>query len=52
MDFSSVIAQATEYALKEIALYGSPKIEHFFLSNEKGQELAERLDADKDIVML
>lgn len=52
MEFSSIIQQAKKYALKEIALYGSPKIEHFFLSNEKWQELAEKLWAEKNIILL
>lgn len=52
MDMSLIIAQAQAYALKEIEEFGSPKIEHLVLSNEKGQELAEKLWADKDIVML
>ncbi len=47
-----IIEKAKEYALKEIELNGTPILEHFELSNKKGQELAEKLNADKDIVML
>lgn len=47
-----IIEKAREWALKEIKENGSPSIEHFNLSNDKGQEIAEKLDADKDIVML
>jgi len=47
-----VIQKAKEYALKEIELYHAPKLEHFELSNKMGQELAIKLGANKDIVML
>jgi hypothetical protein len=47
-----IIRQAKEYALKEIALYHTPKIEHFDLANQIGQELAVKLGVDKDVVML
>ena len=52
MDMSSIIEQAQAYAVKEIEEFGSPKIEHLILSNTKGQEIAEKLGANKDIVML
>jgi len=47
-----IIEKAREYALREIELNGTPAKEHFELSIKKGQELAERLNTDKDIVML
>ena len=47
-----IINKAEELALSEIEKNGSPKIEHFKLSIKKGQELAEKLGAEKDIVML
>jgi len=47
-----IINQAKELAISEINRYGVPKIEHFILANEKGQQLAKSLEADKDIVLL
>lgn len=47
-----IIKKTKDYALDEIGKYGTPKKEHFELANKKGQELAEKLNADKDIVML
>lgn len=47
-----IIEKAKAYALEEMEKYGTPKKEHFDLSNEKGQKLAKKLKADKDIVML
>lgn len=47
-----VIEKAKEWALEEIEKSGTPSIVHFHLSNSKGQELAEKLGADKDLVML
>jgi len=47
-----LIQKAREWALQEIEKNGSPSIIHFDLSNNKGQELAEKLDADKDLVMV
>jgi len=49
---NEIIEKARQYALSEIEKYSSPKIEHFELSNVKGQEIAEKLRVDKDIVML
>jgi len=46
------INQAKELAIAEINKYGVPKMEHFILANEKGQQLAKQLNADKDIVLL
>lgn len=48
----NIIKKAEEYALEEINKNGTPALEHFYLSNQKGQEIAEKLKADKDIVML
>ncbi len=47
-----IIEKAKEYALNEISLHGTPIVESFILANEKGQYLAEKLSADKDIVIL
>jgi hypothetical protein len=47
-----IISQAKELAIDEINKYGVPKMEHFVLANEKGQQLAEALGTNKDIVLL
>lgn len=47
-----IIDQVKELAVSEINKYGVPKMEHFILANEKGQELAIKLGANKDIVLL
>ena len=47
-----IIEKAKAYAINEIEQYASPKREHFDLANQQGQILAEKLWADKDIVML
>ena len=47
-----MIEKARKWALEEIKTNGTPTIVHFHLANSKGQELAEKLGADKDIVML
>lgn len=47
-----IINKAKELAVAEIDKYGVPKMEHFILANNEGQELAEKLKANKDIVML
>lgn len=47
-----IINQAKKLAVNEINEYKVPKIEHFVLANEKGQELADKLGADKNIVLL
>jgi hypothetical protein len=46
-----IIKQVEALAMKEINEYKIPKTEHFILANEKGQQLAEALGANKDIVM-
>ncbi len=48
----NIIKEAEILALSEIKKYNIPKKEHFLLSNEKGQKLAESLGADKEIVLL
>jgi len=48
----NIIIKARELASEEINKFGVPKLEHFILANEKGQELADKLKADKDIVLL
>jgi len=48
----NIIKQAHLLAVTEIGQYNIPKMEHFVLANEKGQELAEILGANKDIVLL
>jgi len=40
-----IIKKAREYALDEIDKFGTPKIEHFELSFEKGLLLAEKFEA-------
>ncbi|PIZ51972.1 hypothetical protein COY27_01815 [Candidatus Woesearchaeota archaeon CG_4_10_14_0_2_um_filter_33_13] len=47
-----IILKAKEWALEETELNGTPILEHLELSNKKGQELATRLGANKDIVLL
>ena len=47
-----IIAKAKEWALEEIRKNGTPAAGHFEISNLKGQELAKKLNADKEIVML
>ena len=47
-----IIQKAEEYALAEIEKYGTPIPEHFLLANKKGQEIAEKMKVDKDIVFL
>jgi len=47
-----IIEKAKEWALKENKDYGTPLLEHLYLSNKKGQELAEKLNANKDIVLI
>ncbi|PIZ52481.1 hypothetical protein COY27_00015 [Candidatus Woesearchaeota archaeon CG_4_10_14_0_2_um_filter_33_13] len=47
-----IILKAREWALEEIERNLYPKIEGFNFSNKKGQELAENLGADKDLVLL
>lgn len=49
--FSKEIAEKIEtIAREEISRYGLPTIRHFDLSLEKGLELAEKLNADKNLV--
>lgn len=47
-----IIQKAKELALNEINIYGYPNILNLETSNEKGQELAKKLNADKNIVLL
>lgn len=47
-----IIQKARELALSETEKNGTPIKEHFELANSKGQELAEKLGKDKDIVLL
>ena len=47
-----IIKKAKEWAYFETEKQGTPIIEHLKLSVNKGQELAELLQADKQIVML
>lgn len=48
----AIINKARELATAEINKYGVPKLEHFVLANEKGQQLAKQLSANQDIVLL
>ncbi|MBU0636434.1 hypothetical protein KKE06_05400 [Candidatus Micrarchaeota archaeon] len=47
-----IIEKAKVFALNEIEQFGLPDKRHFDFSNQKGQEIAEKLGADKDIVLL
>jgi hypothetical protein len=47
-----IIEKAEEFALSEIEKYGSPTIPNFKISNKKGKELAEKLNANSDIVQI
>lgn len=47
-----IIEKAREWALEETAKNETPVLEHLNISNQKGQEIAEKLGVDKDIVML
>lgn len=47
-----IVEKAKELALAEIKKTGLPIPEHFNLANSKGQELAEKLGGDKDIILL
>ncbi len=47
-----LIEKIRKYALSEIEKYNLPLKEHFEAANQKGQELAEKLSADKEIVLL
>lgn len=47
-----IINKAREWALEEIKKNMYPRLPGFNLSNEKGQEIAKKLNADKDIVLL
>lgn len=46
------IKKVNEFALSEIEEYGLPSLINFNTSNEKGLELAEKLNADSDIVQI
>jgi len=47
-----LIQKAKEFACGEIKKYELPIMSAFDLSNQKGQELADKLNANKDIVLL
>jgi len=47
-----IIEKARELALEEIEKNGVPHLELWEFSNQKGQELANKLKADKNIVMI
>ncbi|MFA5155572.1 MAG: hypothetical protein WC453_04015 [Patescibacteria group bacterium] len=47
-----LINKSRELALAEISRFAMPKLEHFLLANAKGQELAAKLGADQEIVLL
>ncbi|MBI5636078.1 hypothetical protein HY993_03910 [Candidatus Micrarchaeota archaeon] len=51
-DLDSIIEKAREYAISEILEYGTPAIEGFELSNQKGAQIAGKLGADKQAVLL
>ena len=47
-----IIEKAKRWALEETKRYGTPILPHIELSNQKGQELARKLNVDKDLVMI
>lgn len=47
-----LIKKAEEFAVSEIKEYGVPVLPAFNLSNQKGQEISEKLGANKEIVLL
>tara|TARA_Y100000310_G_scaffold339410_1_gene431976 strand:- start:1140 stop:1706 length:567 start_codon:yes stop_codon:yes gene_type:complete len=47
-----IIKKAREWALEETKQNGTPLNEHFNISNAKGQELAGKLGANRDIVLI
>jgi hypothetical protein len=51
-NLKEIISKAKELAIKEIEKYNTPPKLFLEFSNQKGQEIAEKLGADKDIVML
>jgi len=52
MEMEKIIEGARKLALVEIDKYGTPKLEHFEISLKKGVELANKLSADVNIVIL
>jgi len=47
-----IIEKAKAWALEEIEKHDHPSLMNFDTANEKGQELAEKINADKDTVLL
>lgn len=47
-----LIEKAKAFALEEIKKYDSPNEYHFDIANKAGQSIAEKVGADKDIVLL
>lgn len=47
-----IIKKAKKWALEEIEENGSPSLVNFSFSNKKGQELAEKLGGDKNLILL
>jgi hypothetical protein len=52
IDIQEIIKKAEEFALSEIEKYGTPAKFLFHISNEKGVELARKLNANSDIVQI
>ncbi len=52
LESEQVIQKAKELAISEIEKYGLPSMVNWETSNAKGQEIAEKLGADKNIVLL
>jgi len=48
----TIIEDARNYALQEMEKFGSPTLDIFELACMKGQEIATKLNADKDVVLL
>lgn len=52
-DLKEIIKEADKWAIKEIDKYnGPPSKLNYYSAIDKGQELAKKLNADKDIVMI
>ncbi len=52
MNLLKVIKAAREFAYSQSEKYRAPSVAHLDLANKKGQWLAEKLGADKEIVVL
>lgn len=51
-EMTSLLEKSKTLALKEIEIFGAPNRFHFEIANRQGQILAEKLGADKEVVLL